>query len=49
MQSAAAFESLKLTWGVTLAEQTRLRINELMSKCRRGDLVIHGDGRVGIH
>ena len=48
MQSVVA-DPLKLTWGVTLPDQTRLRITELMSRRRGGDLVIHGDGRVSIH
>ena len=48
MQSIAV-DPLKLTWGVTLPERTRLRITELMSRRRGGDLVIHGDGRVSIH
>ena len=48
MQSVAV-DPLKLTWGVTLPEQTRLRIAELMSRRQGGDLVIHRDGRVSIH
>ncbi len=46
---SVAVDPLKLTWGVTLPEQTRLRITELMARRRGGDLVIHRDGRVSIH
>ncbi|MDJ0860616.1 MAG: hypothetical protein QNJ82_00075 [Gammaproteobacteria bacterium] len=46
---SVAVDPLKLTWGVTLPEQTRRRITELMSRRRGGDLVIHEDGRVSIH
>ena len=45
---SVAVDPLKLTWGVTLPEQTRRRITELMSRRRGGDLVIHEDGRVSI-
>ena len=45
-KAATVFDAVRVTWGVTLPDNTRATVEQLMAEHEGGDLVIQSDGSV---